>query len=166
MASHTDLVAVAARWLKRQGFGVVATELRSYGTAEEPDAIGFRSAVSAVVEVKVSRADFLADKAKPHRQNGGLGNYRFYLCPPGVIEVDDLPAGWGLLYASGRRVTEVARPMGNLWPQSPSGVSKEWSAYWHPTDIQRERQVLYSVARRLASQPSRDGDNAVLRTAR
>lgn len=51
---HNRLTGLAARWLKRNGFGVVATELNCHGSREQPDAIGFRSSASAIIEVKVS----------------------------------------------------------------------------------------------------------------
>ena len=144
---HDLLVEMSGRWLLRQRFGVVATELSVLGVGEEADAIGFRSACSAIVEAKASRADFLADRKKPHRADGGLGVYRFYLCPEGIITVDDLPPGWGLLYACGRAVKEVVRPRGNLWPSYGSS-SEEWARFQHQRDEHAEFRVMYSIARR------------------
>lgn len=66
-ATHADLVAPAARWLKGTvRCGVVLTEAPSMD-GESPDAIGWRSGYSVLVECKASRADFLADSRKPHR---------------------------------------------------------------------------------------------------
>lgn len=144
---HQQLVALGERWMKRQGFGVVAAELVTNGTNEQADVVGFRSTCSAVLEAKASRADFLADSKKPHRSAGGLGVYRLYLCPPGVIELDDLPSGWGLLYADGQRITEVRRPTGNLWPSYGVSVG-DWGDFQHQADERAERSVLYSIARR------------------
>lgn len=97
---HDDLVLLAARWLKRD-HPVVITEMTSYAI-ETPDAIGFKSAWSTLVECKASRADFLADKKKKFRQQPetGMGNRRFYLCPKGMIDASELPDQWGLLYAT------------------------------------------------------------------
>lgn len=144
---HQQLVTLGERWMKRQGFGVVAAELVTNGTNEQADVIGFRSTCAAVIEAKSSRADFLADRKKPHRSAGGLGVYRFYLCPPGVIELEDLPSGWGLLYADGKRITEVRRPTGNLWPAYGVSVG-DWGDFQHQPDERAERGVLYSIARR------------------
>lgn len=144
---HQRLVTIGAQWLKRQGFGVVATELVTAGSSEQADAIGFRATCSALVEAKASRADFLADARKPHRAVGGLGVYRFYLCPPGIIEVGDLPPRWGLLHAVGRGVIEVLRPTGNLWPSCGTAVG-DWERFQHAPDESAERSVLYSIARR------------------
>lgn len=154
---HNRLTELAARWLKRNGFGVVATELNCHGSREQPDAIGFRSRASAIIEVKVSRADFRADLAKPERRIGGLGLYRFYLCPAGMIEPNELPERWGLLYAKGRSVETVIAPQGNAWLQPAAQVpeavlaapwSGEWLKFQHEPDLDAERSALYSIARR------------------
>ncbi|QSL63971.1 hypothetical protein G0D86_29735 (plasmid) [Burkholderia multivorans] len=144
---HKLLVTLGERWLKRQGFAVVATELVTSGTREQADVIGFKSQCSAVIEAKVSRSDFLADARKPHRIAGGLGIYRFYLCPPDVIQVSDLPERWGLLYADGRTIRAILRPTGNAWP-SPRSPFGDWSAFQHEADQDAERSVLFSIARR------------------
>lgn len=146
-ALHQQLVDLGARWLARQGFGVVATELTVAGVAEQVDGIGFRATCSAVLEAKASRADFLADRKKPHRQAGGLGNYRFFVCAPGLIQPEDLPERWGLLWTHGRSLQLVVGPSGNLWP-SQQAVEGQWAAFWHPSDAWMERKVLYSIARR------------------
>ncbi|WP_049096351.1 hypothetical protein [Burkholderia cepacia] len=144
---HKRLVALGERWLKRQGFAVVASELVTGGTREQADVIGFRSTCSALIEAKATRADFLADARKPHRVAGGLGVYRFYLCPPGVIEVADLPQRWGLLYAEGRSVMDILRPTGNGWPSFGARFG-DWPAFQHAADTEAERGVLFSIARR------------------
>lgn len=112
--THAELCAIAVKWLKRpnsnngHGCHVAVSEVRSGWSGEVPDAIGFRQAGftphdgSVVVEVKVSRSDFMADKKKPHRIEGGLGNWRYFMCPEGVIQPDDLPEGWGLLWVNSR----------------------------------------------------------------
>ena len=52
-----------------------------------------------MVECKITRDDFLADREKPFRQKParGVGSERFYLTPPVLINLDELPSGWGLL---------------------------------------------------------------------
>lgn len=144
---HQRLVEAGRRWLIRQGFAVVAAEITVAGTAEQPDVIGFRSSCSVVVEAKASRSDFLADRRKPHRSAGGLGVYRFYLCMPGMIDVDDLPARWGLLLVQGRSIVMSRGPAGNIWPANESGTA-EWRQFQHQVDAEAERRVLYSIARR------------------
>lgn len=146
--THAALVERGARWLKRQGFQVVSSELRCVGTSEEPDLIGFRSMASVVIEVKCSRSDFLADRHKRHRAQGlGMGLYRFMLCPSGLIAREELPPRWGLLYASGRSIEEVLRPLGNIWPAKGTTLG-DWAEFQHDFDAQAERHALFSIARR------------------
>lgn len=101
-ASHAELVARAGHWLRQTcGCGVVFTEMVTIQN-ECPDAIGWRNSggESFVVECKTSRADFHADKNKSFRRDPalGMGRWRYFMCPPGVIRVDDLPPRWGLIY--------------------------------------------------------------------
>jgi hypothetical protein len=65
-----------------------------------------------LIECKISRADFLADREKPFRKDPaqGMGCERFYLTPQGLIRVDELPRTWGLLEAKGRDISITARP--------------------------------------------------------
>lgn len=119
--THDDLVDRAKIWLKRMGCGLVLGEpfrARTH-SREIPDAIGWRGhATSILVECKVSRADFLSDAHKDFRQYPelGLGQWRFYLCPTEIIQVKDLPAGWGLLWLAGRSVRNIHGVPGNcLW---------------------------------------------------
>jgi hypothetical protein len=82
-----------------------------------PDAIGWKKAChSVLVESKISRGDFLADRGKPFRQKpeGGVGCERYYLAPRGLIRVDELPAGWGLLEVTGREIERVKPSAKNL----------------------------------------------------
>lgn len=151
-AAHNELVRIGARWLKKQGFPIVATEIFALGSREQPDIVGFRATCSAVIEAKVSRSDFLADLKKPERMSPqeGVGVYRFYLCPPGIIGLDDLPAGWGLLHAADRMVHEVRRPPGNVWPPRATATER-WLDFTHPVNMDAERSILYSIARRQAA---------------
>ena len=65
-----------------------------------------------LVECKVSRADFLADREKPFRRNQaqGMGCERLYLAPHSLIGKSELPRGWGLLEVKGRDVGMVVKP--------------------------------------------------------
>lgn len=82
-----------------------------------PDAIGWKGAChSVVVECKVSRADFLADREKPFRKKPhlGLGCERFYLTPAGMLQPEELPGGWGLVESRGRAVEMVHASVKNM----------------------------------------------------
>jgi hypothetical protein len=96
-------------WLRRYRCGVVLSE-QACVSGEMPDAIGWKRAChSVVVECKVSRADFLADRVKPWREkpDAALGCERFYLTPPGLLRAEDLPAKWGLLECRSGKVEMV-----------------------------------------------------------
>ena len=67
--------------------------------------------------------DFLADRDKPFRQKQelGLGCERFYLTPRGLLQLKELPPGWGLLEVRKRKVEVVRRSARDLrtppaWP--------------------------------------------------
>jgi hypothetical protein len=97
--THAQLIEKAVRWLRSYRCGVVLSE-QACVSGEMPDAIGWKRAChSVLVECKVTRADFLADRAKPFRlkPEKGIGSERFYLTPPALIKTGELPAGWGLL---------------------------------------------------------------------
>lgn len=111
---HRELCEAAQAWLLRPasrsgpGCRVAFSEVQTHDTAEVADAIGFRTsdvqANSILIEVKVSRSDFLADKKKPHRngERPGLGTFRYYLAPVGLLKVKDLPPRWGLIEVGAR----------------------------------------------------------------
>jgi hypothetical protein len=110
--AHDELVKRAIRWLRIVGCRAVAAEFPMYG-GEIPDAIGWQgTGWSIMVECKVSRADFHADKRKRWRREGrGVGQERWYLCPPGILHVEDVePLGWGLLYCLPNGLRKVHVP--------------------------------------------------------
>lgn len=116
--THADLVLRAKGWLRRQGCKTVFGELTCVTyTGEIPDSIGWHGGLNATVliECKTSRSDFLADRKKRFRQepHNGMGSFRYFMCPPGVIRAEDLPERWGLLYCHGRSVRmEAGRELG------------------------------------------------------
>lgn len=157
--THADLCVLAVKWLKRpnsqhgHGCHIAVSEVKTGWSGEIPDAIGFRAAGwkdgSVVVEVKVSRSDFLADKKKPHRQDGkGVGNFRYFMCPEGMIQPDELPPKWGLLWVNSRgHIKAVA---------GPASCAKHWQLfgdaleeYRHESDMQRERWMLVKLLNRV-----------------
>ena len=157
--SHRKLCDLAKKWLERpnsrggHGCDVALTEVRSGYSGEIPDAIGFRAqsreVETVVVEVKTSRADFLADAKKPHRSQGkGLGMWRYFLCPEGLISPDELPQGWGLLYAKGEK---QVRPVHGAAAHSKNyGPFMEALQSWRQdSDIQREMWILVRVLARV-----------------
>jgi hypothetical protein len=107
--THSELVDIAGKWLKRQGCNVVLLE-RFAGNdnrGECPDAIGWWCSGfdASVIECKVSLSDFLADGKKPWRFGPAMGAKRWFLVPVGLFpSMEMLPERWGLLEWTGRMV--------------------------------------------------------------
>lgn len=146
MMTHTDLVKIAETWLLRtRKCSFVFTELVCLATPEAPDAIGFRSRYSILLECKISRADFLSDAKKIFRCDSALGAgvYRFYLCPEGIIKPDELPAKWGLIWVNKEgKPRQVVGPKGNVWRNGAQ-------SFIHERNIQAEWGMMGSALRRL-----------------
>lgn len=117
MMTHRELCKLAARHLRKKGIKrngkcqYVVCELALAG--ESPDAFGFGGSYTQLIEVKISRADFLSDKKKFWREKPdlGIGTYRSYLCPHGIINKEDLPEKWGLLWVDeDENIIEIVSP--------------------------------------------------------
>lgn len=114
--THPQLVQQAIQWLRSYRCGVILSE-QACASGEMPDAIGWKRAChSVLVECKISRADFLADREKPFRQKSqlGMGCERSYLTPAGLLCPEELPEGWGLLEYRNRAVNVVRPAAKNL----------------------------------------------------
>jgi len=145
--THDDLVEIGRRWMSARS-PVVVTEISS-GVGEEPDVIGFSTGLkkgrrpvgygTVLIECKASRSDFLSDKKKYYRRNPevGLADYRLFLCPTGLIKVEELPEGWGLLETQGENVKFVHIPSRQT------------------CDKIKESALLVSVIRRLDINPDK-----------
>ena len=98
--THSALVDLAVRWLRsRYRCGIVLSE-QACCSGETPDVIAWKARCrSILIECKVSRADFLADRGKPWRVDpqGALGCERFYMAPAGLIAAAELPPGCATL---------------------------------------------------------------------
>lgn len=135
---HYKLCVEGAKWLHRQKWNFtkcqkktcyltdscgackkykyVAVELCTWNN-ENTDVWGLGNFNdSAIIEVKVSHSDFMADKKKWCRSeeaatlNLQAGHFRWYLCPECIIKKEELPEKWGLLYWDGKRVYPVVAP--------------------------------------------------------
>lgn len=142
MITHDSLCLQAEKFLSKNGFGVVFHDkFRAItSTGEQPDCLGFRNGVSCLIECKVSRADFLADSKKRFRVDPttGLGDYRFFLVPKGLIKLEELPAGWGLLETDGKKIYKTYGWTTNWFANKPFTGNK-----------QGECDYLYSALRRM-----------------
>lgn len=154
--THQELCSLAVNWLQRApgrsgpACQVAFSEAKGGWNGEIPDAIGFRTAAedegSVVVEVKVSRADYVADRAKAHRQDGalGMGLYRYFMAPEGIISVLELPQSWGLVEVSPKGVLRVLA--GHVT------VKRAEQTVWrHERAISREWLLLASMLSRLGN---------------
>jgi hypothetical protein len=114
--THAQLVEKAVRWLRFYRCGVVLSE-QACISGEMPDAIGWKRANhSVLVECKVTRADYLADRTKPFRSKPerGVGCERFYLTPANLLRPEELLPGWGLLEVRGRGIETIRPSVKNL----------------------------------------------------
>src|SRR3990172_699172 len=114
--THKQAVKRMALWLRNsRGYAVVMAERTATIVSEQPDVIGWHgNAASVLIECKVSRSDFLADKLKSFRrmEEQGVGDLRYFAVPKGLLIPDDMPEGWGLLEIGEHQVREKlpARP--------------------------------------------------------
>jgi hypothetical protein len=109
--AHSEMCTRAVAWLKStMRCGVVLSEL-AVGV-EVPDAIGWKSSGSFLVECKVTRKDFLSDRDKRFRRypEEGLGQFRYFMVPDGIVSPEEVPDRWGLLYLRNGRVCLIKKP--------------------------------------------------------
>lgn len=109
---HRQLCTRGAKWLDRRcTFAVAEPPIPGI---ELPDVLGWKGAVSFLIEVKTSRSDFNNDKNKACRKNDymSIGDYRWYLAPQGILTELDLPENWGLLETFGKthKIREKKKP--------------------------------------------------------
>lgn len=131
--THAELVELAVAWLRRT-HRVVFSELGSVGS-EIPDAIGFKGGFSTLAECKTTRSDFCADGKKFWRRcpHLGMGVWRWFLCPAGVIQVEDLPERWGLIWVRNGRLR----------------IQRRAAPFSFPETARYESEILVSALRRL-----------------
>jgi len=157
--THHELQGIAVSWLRRSysakgpGCQISMQEIGGLYGGERADAWGYRwgwGGGSVLVEVKVSRSDFLADAKKPHRSGEvlGMGTFRYYMCPEGMINIEDLPDGWGLLWVNGRgHVKPVA---GHICPLISSGRDSHLIWLWaHKVNADLERDMMAHLLSRV-----------------
>jgi len=130
---HAELIPAAAEWLKKNRCSVVVTEIAT--TGEEPDAIGWYGPHSTLIECKATRADFMVDRAKSFRRQAayGIGQKRYFLTPISLVDLEELPPGWGLLECDGAGKTECLKE----------------SEHFEPSNHRHELTILLSVLKRL-----------------
>lgn len=144
--THDDLCMIAERFLKNNGFKIAFNDKFRAWTlyGEQADAIGFRNGASCLIEAKCSRSDLLADKKKPFRidPEKGMGDWRFFISEPGILNVEDLPAGWGLLHVKNGRVYKI-----HGWPTNVMWCWDEKKPF--RANKQAECDYMFSALRRM-----------------
>ena len=140
--THRELVEIGYKWvIKKCGF---AFKELTVAHDEIPDVLGFNSNGSFLLEAKVSRADFLADRKKSFRifSEKGIGDWRFFIVPKGMVKIEELPKNWGLIEVSEKgKATCIFNPFGggniySTWKRCEKSATAEY-------------QFLYSALRRL-----------------
>lgn len=140
--THRELVEIGYKWvIKKCGF---AFKELTVAHDEIPDVLGFNSNGTFLLEAKVSRADFLVDRKKSFRifSEKGIGDWRFFIVPKGLVKIEELPQNWGLIEVSEKgKATCVFNPFGggniySTWKRCKKSATAEY-------------QFLYSALRRL-----------------
>lgn len=142
--THKEAVEIAYKWVLNNGScGFAFKELVTIA-GEIPDVIGFGGwDHSIMIEVKVTRSDFLADRKKVFRIHPhlGVGKHRAFCCPTGLIKKEELPEGWGLIYISEKgKAQAVHLPWRGPIETRHKGFQR---------NIDNERSLMYSALRRL-----------------
>jgi len=100
------------------GHKLVAENIK-YILNHEMDVMSVRSGKLYEYEVKISRSDFLADKKKRKQKfNGTNGlmvdkwnaNFFSYVCPTGLIKMNEIPDFAGLYYYADEMIWEQRKP--------------------------------------------------------
>ena len=117
LVTHDELSLIVAKWLKKHSQNIlipncatIAVDMKTL-EQEKPDVIGWNGCSSTMIEVKVGRGDFLQDFKKPFRQicENGVGQFRYYCCPSGLIKENEIPSKWGLLYLNNKNKIEIVK---------------------------------------------------------
>lgn len=96
--THDQLIEIGRKYLALK-YPIVTTEC-VVGNGEQADIMCFDYHGNTIlIEVKVSRVDFLKDCKKPFRKEPerGMGNKRYYLAPKELINKKEVPDLWGLM---------------------------------------------------------------------
>lgn len=149
--THAQLVLIAYRWVMRSGGAAVAFRELVTISPETPDVLAIGGTVASIlIECKISRSDFLADRKKAWRANPsmGMGTHRIYCAPEGLLSLEDLPPLWGLLsVAPDGKCTLTYRPD----PESP-GAKFLCERFGQPRNERGEAAMMLSALRRLQLQ--------------
>lgn len=147
-ALHDKLVKLGGEWIMKNTpllgnwecskCSIVTTEIVTFAS-ETPDVLGFANdAKSVLLEAKISREDFKRDSKKSFRANPeeGMGDYRLYIAPKGLIKIEELPEKWGLIEVNEKDKCKIVK-----------------YAEKQPANKIREMYVLTSLIKRIGQNP-------------
>ncbi|TMW72906.1 MmcB family DNA repair protein [Alteribacter natronophilus] len=101
-ALHEHVKKQALYWLKKKVTDLCASEVKLYARRKKlkADAVGIniKRKETRIIEVKVSRSDFLRDEVlrAPYGYHA-IADYAYLMTPAGLIEPGEIPEGYGLL---------------------------------------------------------------------
>lgn len=146
--THSQLVEIAYRWaLSTAKSGIAVKEMKSISW-EIADVLGFGGSVhSLLIECKVSRSDFLADRKKPFRIHPqlGMGSHRVYCVPEGLVRLEELPPKWGLLEVKANGKTRFSYRPDPEFPEARFFCER----FAQERSIKAEWGIMYSALLRL-----------------
>lgn len=164
--THDDIADFTAKNLKSKGWHVTFSNMTDPIQHEQPDALGINIYGDSILcEVKTSRSDFMADAKKEFRlyPERGMGDYRVYVTPKGLLSPQELPYGWMLWEVHGRvrpimkvikgkKDTKKKHPIYS-WSSTVSeypNTNEEEYYHFRNTDknYRREFQWLHKIIRR------------------
>jgi hypothetical protein len=120
---HHDLASRLASWLREQGritwenIELLVPREGGGKQAVRPDVFSLAATYNedhinpCIHEVKVSRADFLADVARPEKRGGyaKIAEVLYYAVPAGLIVAAELPDGCGLVVEVSEGVFKIEK---------------------------------------------------------
>ena len=114
---HEELLKTAAKFIKNKGlahFGKSPYVVCNYNDAMEPiDVFGFGGSCTQVIKVITTHMELNLDLERAYRKcpKYGVGEFRSYLCPNGLLNKEDIPKNWGLLWCDNKgKIIEILNP--------------------------------------------------------
>jgi len=103
---HKELKVKACQYLLNQNYRLARMEKEcDYHGIADVWGIRYDYFYTKIIEVKVSRADFNADKFKRERtKHHPPAEEVYYLCPSGLIQPEEVGECYGLLWFNGNRL--------------------------------------------------------------
>jgi hypothetical protein len=142
--THGDVAKLCSRWLRNNGYLTFCESgaISYNGGCEIADVIGWNTkGISALIEAKVSRADFRRDKEKNFRKFAdlGFGVLRYFAVPAGLVLPAEVPAKWGLLWCYENRIIVKTPPKPFDYTNAAIAERKLLGALLHRVDADCRR---------------------------